>query len=118
MSKELGGRVQRLVGRLREYAKDWRDRAADAGIVVEAANEIERLQRALQRYDMNPDECTGKPGDPWPCVSHMAYETLRQSIVEAGWQYDDERDMWLPPNAEAQVSSASAASGTSPAATC
>jgi N-acetylglucosamine kinase-like BadF-type ATPase len=37
-----------LIERLRNYAKDWRDRAASKEIVEEAAAEIERLLRRLE----------------------------------------------------------------------
>lgn len=36
-----------LPERLRQYAKDWRDRAASEKVVLEAADEIDALRRAL-----------------------------------------------------------------------
>jgi hypothetical protein len=38
-----------LIERLRNYAKDWRDRAASKEIVEEAAAEIERLRVLVEQ---------------------------------------------------------------------
>ncbi|MGN6147072.1 hypothetical protein [Rhizobium sp.] len=37
-----------LVERLREYSKDWRDRARSNDVVVEAADRIEELEQAAR----------------------------------------------------------------------
>jgi hypothetical protein len=51
-----------IVARLREYAKDWRERAASNSICLEAADEIERLRRATH--------CENCDGTGWVCENH------------------------------------------------
>lgn len=65
-----------------------------APLLREAADEIERLKKALAAYGKNPDECKGPDG---ACVSHMAYEELTAQIRAAGWQWDDCAESWVPP---------------------
>src|SRR5688500_16106324 len=64
------------------------------------AGEVQRLKAALKRYSENPDECADKE---YPCASHMAYEDMKATIVAAGWDYDEERDVWCPPPAAPSV---------------
>ena len=48
-------------------------------LLHDAADEIERLTLALNGYGKHPEECTGADGEG-ACVSHMAYEELRESL--------------------------------------
>jgi len=102
MSERVRRPLQLLVGRLRQtHAGKPLDVACELSeLCDEAADAIERLNWAIRGYDnLNPDECIGGIDDAFPCVSHMAYETLRDSVESAGWWYDDESDKWMSPNA-------------------
>jgi hypothetical protein len=71
-----------LVGRLREYAKDWRDRAASNDIVEEAAARIAALEAKIARNMSDhgrmlwPDDREGICPTPDLCGE---YETVRCS---------------------------------------
>lgn len=91
-----------LTERLREYAKDWRTRAADASPPIEAADVIEALRKREQELvealyqmcgaaeywagcdeDCTPDVASSEimsSGGAWPSV---AYDRARRALQGA-----------------------------------